>query len=329
MAVDRGALVAHSPLRSALELGRAVAVIRRLEFYVVELTIFTMPLLLVANSFRDLGSATVLEGLAMYFVLYALGDMVNCLADRDLDREYKQRLSRAVYRLGVPAVTALVVAETALGIGLAIHLSATTGRWAILGLVLVGVFLGLQYSLRPLHLKSRGIGHLICLWLLLYFLPMLCAALLLEDRLGAAVIALAAAYATAEMGIILVNTSEDLPEDRAAGVRTTTVALGLPGTLRLATLMAALGGAALCALWAVTFAQRDVAPAGYLTVLALAVTCVLVCLRLGALARAARADPDETAAVKLVKAHGALVPVAATAVGWVSVICGVIALVAR
>src|SRR5437588_72765 len=83
----------------------------------------------------------------------------------------------------------------------------------ILLLLAAGIFLGLQYSLGPIKFKGRGVGHLVCLWLLLYFLPMLYAALLIANILSASLVILAAAYATVEMGIILINTSEDFPED--------------------------------------------------------------------------------------------------------------------
>lgn len=316
--------------RSLLGLARAVAAIRRLEFYVVELTIFSIPLLVVARSTHDLTRGTVIEGLVMFFVLYSLGDMVNCLADRDLDSVYKTRLSRAVYRIGVRNVGALVVAESIIGLGLAAQLAASTGRWLILGLVVVGVFLGIEYSIRPVYFKGRGLGHLVCLWLLLYFLPMLCAALFVTSTLSVDIVEVAAAYATVEMGIILINTSEDLPEDRAAGVRTTTVALGLAPTIRLAGVMVTIGGAGFCAFWASTFANRGVTPLGYLALGALAVTCTVVLVRLVALGRGVRGHrDDEDAAIHLVKAHGKLVPVAATLVGWFGVGCGIVALGAR
>ncbi|MGH3620353.1 MAG: UbiA family prenyltransferase, partial [Sciscionella sp.] len=211
---------------------------------------------------------------------------------------------------------------------LAVHLSMVTGRWLILALVLVGVLLGLGYSLGPIHLKGRGLGHLACLWLLLFFLPMVCAALLVADP-SVAVLLVAAAYATVEMGIILVNTSEDLLEDRAARIRTTTVALGLTGTLGLASTMVGIGGAGFCAFWVVTYAERGVPPLGYLTAAVFAVVCVVVFARMVWLTRRVSARKnDEEAAVSLVKAHGPLVPIAATLVGWVGVLCAVTALTA-
>jgi 4-hydroxybenzoate polyprenyltransferase len=314
--------------RTVAGIGGSIAVIRRLEFYVVELTIFSIPLLVAARSLSALYSGTVLEGLVMYFVLYAVGDMANCMADRDLDATYKTRLSRAVYRIGPGKVAALVAVETIVGLGLAVHLSIVTGRWLILTLVVIGVFLGLEYSLGPVHFKRRGLGHLACLWLLLYFLPMLCAGLLVAGP-SASVLAVAAAYATVEMGVILINTSEDMIEDRAAGIRTTTVALGLNRTIRLAATMVLIGGAGFCAFWLADYDSNHVRPVGYLAVLVLAVTCGIVGERLVRLAAEVRAARSEDAAMRLVKAHGRLVPVAATLLGWVGVGCALVSLTAR
>jgi 4-hydroxybenzoate polyprenyltransferase len=142
-------------------------------------------------------------------------------------------------------------------------------------------------------------------------------------------VALAAAYATVEMGVILINTSEDLPEDRAAGIRTTTVALGLERTLRLAAGMVAFGGTAFCATWIALDAYHGVSPAGYIAVAALAVVTAFVLGRMLSLARAVARSESEQRAVRYVKDHGALVPVAATLIGWMGVICGVVVLGAR
>lgn len=309
--------------RSVLDVSRAVATIRRLEFYVVELTIFAMPLFVVADRFQDLRRGVVFEGLVMYFLLYAVGDMINCLADRELDVVYKTRFSVAVQRIGVRALAWLIAAQSVAGLALAVHLSIVTGRWQIVALVLVGLFLGLGYSLEPLRFKGRGLGHLTCLWLLLYFLPMLCAGLLIAGP-SAAVLAVAAGYATVEMGIVLVNTSEDLMEDRAAGIRTTTVAIGLPGTTRLAATLVAVGGAGFCGFWLVDFAVRHVPPAGYAAVGALVLACALVLARLIRLDRNVRAAADERDAMRFVRAAGKLVPVYATLVGWIGIGCAVI-----
>jgi 1,4-dihydroxy-2-naphthoate octaprenyltransferase len=299
-------------------------VVRRMEFYVVELTIFSMPVLVAARSIQELFSLIVLEGFIMFFVIYAMGDMINCLVDRELDASYKTRLSNAVYGLGVNNVRNLVIAEGVLALLLAIHLSFATGRWLILGLVLIGIFLGVQYSTGPIFFKSRGVWHLICLWLLLYFLPMLCASLFAQDTLTWQIIALAATYATVEMGIILINTSEDLPEDRAMGVRTTTVALGLNRTIALATGMVLVGGFGFILFWITLFGERSAPAWSYLAIAGLGVAWVFVLRSLWQLTQGVRQAKDEQKAIALVKARGMHVPIWATLMGWLGVVCATV-----
>jgi 4-hydroxybenzoate polyprenyltransferase len=315
-----------SPQR-ALAFAKSLLVIRRLEFFTVEITIFSMPLLVSVSSFGELLSPVVLEGYLVFFTLFSLGDMINCLADRDLDRTYKSRLSRAVDNLGVGFVTGLVIAEAVLSVVLGAHLAWVTGRWAVLGLVLLELVLAVEYSVGPLHFKSRGLAQLPCLWLILYFLPMALSALLVPGALTGPVLALAAAYATIEMGIILINTSEDLPEDLSQGLTTVTVALGLVGTLKLAAAMVMVGGAAFLGTWAYLWTCAGPSPWGYGSLLVVLAVCAYAALGVGRLCRRASACPAE--AIGLVKAHGGLVPLRATLVGWAGAACGILLLLAR
>jgi len=305
-----------------------MARIRRVEFLVVELTIFWMPILISISSLKQLGTWVCAEAFLLLFVLYALGDGINCLADRDLDAVYKTHLSRAVYELGVPFVTFLTVLEIVLALGLAIHLSWLTGKWIFLGLVSFGIFLGVGYSIRPLHFKSRGVGHLVCLWLLLYFVPMLYAALIVTDELSLAVAALAASYATVEMGVILVNTAEDYPEDLDAGIRTTVVALGLHRGIALASWMVAVGGASFVGTFCVLYFKAGISYPSYLAVALLAGVCVLVGRAIWRLARLTGTQaPSES--IQEVKRCGKRVPIWATAIGWGGVLCGAVLAVSR
>jgi 4-hydroxybenzoate polyprenyltransferase len=309
---------------AALTAVKNYMIVRRMEFYVVELTIFSMPVLVAARSIQELFSLVVLEGFIMFFVIYAMGDMINCLVDRELDASYKTRLSNAVYGLGVSNVRNLVIAEGVIALLLAIHLSFATDRWLILGLVLIGMFLGIQYSTGPIFFKSRGVWHLVCLWLLLYFLPMLCSSLFVQDNLTWQIVALAATYATVEMGIILVNTSEDLPEDRAMGVRTTTVALGLNRTIALATGMVLLGGMGFILFWISLYGQRTAPAWSYLAIAGLGAAWVFVLNSMWGLMRGVNQAANEHNAVALVKARGMHVPIWATMMGWLGVICATV-----
>ena len=304
--------------------------IRRMEFYVVELTIFGMPVLVAARSASDVFNLVVIEGLIMFFFIYAMGDIINCLVDRDLDATYKTRLSSGVYGLGVNTVRNIVIASGVISLVLAVHLSLVTGRWMILGLVLIGMFLGISDLVRPFFLSSHAASCTsVCLWLLLYFLPMLCASLFVQDTITWQIVALAAAYATVEMGIILVNTSEDLPEDRAEGVRTTTVALGLHRTIMLATAMVMVGGIGFILFW-ISFYRSIPAPTwSYLVIAGLGIAWIWVLRSIWSLMRGVKNAKTEQSAIALVKACGMLVPVWATMVGWLGVLCGIVALIVR
>ncbi len=297
-------------------------VIRRPEFMIVEATIFSMPILVAAGGVERVANKVVLEGLLLFFVLYSLGDMINCLADRDLDSIYKTRLSSAVYGLGVGFVRKLVLAEGVAAFLLGVRLAWISGQWLLFALVLGGIFLGVEYSIGPFYFKSRGVGHVVCLWLLLFFLPMLYAAMLVSSALTPVVVLMAAAYSTIEMGIILINTSEDLPEDRAMGVRTTTVSLGLARTLKLSALMVLSGGGVLIAVWLYLFQQIRTSILAYGALAGLVGAWAYVFQSIFGLALRV-GKSEEQPGVVMVKAHGAKVPVWATAVGWMSVMCGI------
>ena len=222
--------------------------IRRLEFRIAEIPILAIPVLLSVSSGAAFRTASFWEGVFLFFLLFAFGDMINCLADRDLDAVYKKSLSQAVYGLGVPFVKFQVGAACVVAALIAAHLSWRLDRWALLGMVIVGLALGAAYSVAPVRLKGRGVAGLICLWAIIFVGPMLLASLLVRPDFLADVTAVALAFGTLQMGVTLVNTAEDYPEDREAGVRTSVIALGLERGIRIALLLVLVGGACLLGL---------------------------------------------------------------------------------
>src|SRR5262245_5341129 len=99
---------------------RDLLIIRRIEFRIAEIPIVAMPALLINRSLAAFKTLTFWEGVLIFFFLFAFGDMINCLADRDLDAKYKPHLSRAVYNLGVPLVRFQVVLWAALAFALSV-----------------------------------------------------------------------------------------------------------------------------------------------------------------------------------------------------------------
>jgi 4-hydroxybenzoate polyprenyltransferase len=116
---------------------RDMLIIRRVEFRIAEIPIVAMPALLVNKNFAPLKTQSFWEGVLIFFFLFAFGDMINCLADRDLDAKYKPHLSRAVYNLSVPFVTFQVVLWALLALVLAGHVSWMLHRWQLLALTAI------------------------------------------------------------------------------------------------------------------------------------------------------------------------------------------------
>lgn len=233
--------------------------IRRVEFRIAEIPILLIPVFLLINDSAILKTFAFWEGVFIFFLLFAFGDMINCLADRDLDAVYKPHLSEAVYGLGVPFVTFQIIATAVLAIGLTIHLSLALDRRLILILVVAGLALGAAYSVKPVQLKGRGGLQLICLWTIIFVGPMLFVGLLVSARFSVEIIVFAAAFGTLQMGIILVNTAEDYPEDLAAGIKTTIVALGMPRGIALAFWLIVSGAIGVLMTLILLFWQRNIA----------------------------------------------------------------------
>lgn len=292
--------------------------IRRPEFLVAEVPIFLIPVFLSADhaSFRR---APLVEGAIVFYLLFNFGDMINCLYDRDLDARYKPHLSRAVYELGVRFVGWQIAVSALLALLLSAHLAFRTGHVLLVPLVAVGLFLGAAYSATPLRWKSGGILQVIDLWLVIFVGPMLFAATLVHPFPPLPVVAFAAAYATVQMGVILVNTAEDFPEDVEAGLKTTITALGLWRGISLAVAMTWLGGIGVVAILGALFRKEGVDLSSGGAVPAAAFGCLLSGIAVTRVrSRMPRGDFD--ASLRDVRRGGRLVPFWLTFVAWASLL---------
>lgn len=290
--------------------------IRRVEFRIAEIPIVAIPLFLLLRDTSALKTFYFWEGVFIFFLLFAFGDMINCLADRDLDAVYKPHLSEAVYGLGVRFVTFQIVATALFALALAIHLSWVLNRWTLAALVAIGLVLGAAYSVKPLQLKGRGLAQLLCLWLIIFVGPMLFIAYLVNAGLSLTVLIFAAAYGTLQMGIILVNTAEDYPEDLEAGITTSVVALGLHRGVELAFWLAGVGAVAVLITLELMLEERGITPAMRLiTLLPPLIACFYVLRSIARLKKSIKNKnlPDAIGRVKLA---AKAVPIWVTVVAW-------------
>jgi 4-hydroxybenzoate polyprenyltransferase len=296
---------------------RDLLIIRRVEFRIAEIPIVAIPALLMNKDLAPLKTQTFWEGVLIFFFLFAFGDMINCLADRDLDAKYKPHLSRAVYNLGVPFVTFQIVLWAVLALALAAHVSWMLHRWQLFALTAVGLALGAAYSVEPFRLKGRGLAQLACLWLIIFVGPMLMIATLFGTWPTPALVAFAMAYGAVQMGIILVNTAEDYPEDREAGVRTVIVSLGLPRGIGLASALATTGAAVMLVTLGTLYWVRGVPLLRSVALLPAAAACIWLTNAIRRLSREVKATPLEVGIAR-VKAAAKNVPAWVTVVAWTS-----------
>jgi alpha-ketoglutarate-dependent taurine dioxygenase/4-hydroxybenzoate polyprenyltransferase len=305
----------HGPERTWLDGVKDSIRIRRPEFMVAEIPILMIMAFLTG---REGALATTLfaEVVLLFFLLFHFGDMINCLADRDLDAVYKTHLSEAVKGLGVRNVKWQLALTVLSALGLAAHLAWVTRRPDVLGLVICGFALGSQYSVGPLRLKGRGLWQVAGLWAVIFVGPMLLVGRVLGAEPSPALLLLIGSYGAMQQGIVLVNTAEDLPEDRAAGIRTTAVSIGMNGCLALATLLVAAGGAGTLG------ALGWMAHAGRASLSALLVLGPLfgawawVLRRVGGTWRAAAARPTEESALAAMRPRARWMPLWITATAW-------------
>jgi 1,4-dihydroxy-2-naphthoate octaprenyltransferase len=279
--------------------------IRRMEYRIAELPLFLIPVLLTVRHESAFLSLEFWEGLVIFLFIFAFGDLLNCLVDRDLDATYKPKLSQAVYGIGVRGVKLQAALSAIAALALAVHLAWLRDRWLLVPATAFALFTAFAYSVPPLQLKGRGLWQLAFYWLGLFAGPMLFTAMLFRDLPGWEVIAVALSYGLFQTGVLLVNTAEDYPEDRQMGVRTVIIALGIRRGIWTAFFVAVLGsGSLLTAFQAIHF-HRRANSAGTIAfwmvaMLALTATCVATVVRRARLWNrvSCAAESDGIAAIK-------------------------------
>jgi len=294
--------------------------IRRPEFLPSEIPIVAVPMLLAMTHSSQFYRLEILEGVLLFFLYFHFGDMINCLADRDLDAKYKSHLSKAVYAIGVKYVIWQIVINASLATLFAVHLAWSLERWGIFWLYLTALFFAGEYSCGPLHLKSRGIWQIPCLWAILFFLPMTYLALIVNASPGWEFYVAVAAYGTMQVGIILVNTAEDYLEDKEMNLYTSTIFFGIPKSMMLANGMFFIGAGTLIAMFCLLFYQSKAAMLAYMVIFITAGAWLFIQYSLWRLYRKVlKADLEQS--VLLVKKEAKLVPVWLTGMAWASFFC--------
>ena len=241
--------------------------IRRPEYMRAEIPILGIPALLSASSISELWRLPAIEGTALFFLLFQLGDLVNCLLDREVDLHRKTHLAEAVTALGSTNVRIQIAISAALAMVLGLHLALTLDRLWLVGAAVIGVVLAASYTAPPLRLKSRGLWQLVAYVGLLFLGPMAIIAGIFAPLPSVPLLLVALTFGLQQTGILLINSAEDLDEDEREGIRTAAVTLGAAGTVRAALGLVVSGGLGLAVVL-----STWMGPLGFLTLAAMAST---------------------------------------------------------
>jgi 4-hydroxybenzoate polyprenyltransferase len=209
----------------------AFLVVSRAEFMVMGIPVIAISALLAASRPNDLmGDGAVRLGLltALWYLAYWISSQVNCLADYELDKQYKSRLPRSIDILkGPTTIWLMITVETVVASTIVVYLAISESRVGLVVLWVVGLFLIGAYSLEPLRFKRRGFLNLLTLSLILYFLPALYIYYAIAPHMKILPLLALLGFSTQMIGLLLVNQIEDYHEDKEMNVLTSSVRWGL------------------------------------------------------------------------------------------------------
>jgi 4-hydroxybenzoate polyprenyltransferase len=173
----------------------------------------------------------------------AVGAQLNSRCDYGLDltEPNKGYLVDHMDALGMAALNRALAIEFVAGLALLGLFLALRPAPALLALWIFGVSLAWAYSCPPLRLKSRSWLAMISLSLVLSVVPLLFVYNTFASSLSPLFLCFLAGHTCTIYGLIIPTEIRDYRSDKAAGVKTMTVALGMPGATVLAMILLCVG----------------------------------------------------------------------------------------
>lgn len=281
--------------------------IRRKEFFVAELPIFLIPLLMNISGAADFGNPLLYLGLLAIILLFNIGDMINCYTDYKLDSIFKSHLSNAVYELGRNNVKWQIILSGVLAMILTTIVAIRSDQLYLIPLTFVGTIIGLQYSAKPFKFKSRGLWQILCLWGIIFFGPMLYTAIITAGFPSLLQLAIFSLYGFHQMGIILLNTAEDYTEDKASGLNTIVIRLGLHRAMRFAWGLVIASGIGMQVTLALWLQSKQADSYLYLPIIVFTIGWLLIVSEFRKVVSKINKE-SETDAIKTIKKNGMKVP---------------------
>lgn len=260
---------------------RRLAVISRAEFLLPNLGSLIMGLAWGASP--PLSLVEMIISIMLSFTIInlssAIGAQANTISDYELDStdERKKELVEALDRFGHNRLKHVLIVEFAVTLALVVTFVLAKAKPDLLLLWIVGISLGYLYSAPPLRIKSRSWLAPVTLILVLAVFPILFAYLTFTSEVNPLFLLALAGLASTVYGVIIPTETRDYFGDKAMGIITLTVRLGLVKTSLLSIVLLSLGGTLIGGAFFVAFAYGHY-PLLSLSVFAIA-TADLIVLR--------------------------------------------------
>jgi 4-hydroxybenzoate polyprenyltransferase len=205
--------------------------VSRAEFLLPNLGSLIMGLAWGATPSTSIGDLVILIVLSFAIINLssAIGAQANTLSDRELDSkdERKKQLVDATNSFGASQLKKVLIVEFALTLVLVFLFTLIQQRPILLLLWIVGICLGCAYSLPPVRLKSRSWLAPISLILVLAFFPVMFAYYTFTAEMNPFFLMALTGLGLTVYGVIIPTEIRDYFGDRAMGIDTLTVHLGL------------------------------------------------------------------------------------------------------
>ena len=185
---------------------------------------------------------------ALVFVIITLvsafAAQVNTMADYELDSKdsRKKELVRAMSRLGRGKLKSFMVIELLLSLAFMLILFLIQRKPALLFMWMAAAFLAHAYSAPPLRLKSRSWLAVITLFIVLSILPISFVYHTFTSKLDTFFLLFLSGQALTVYGVIVPAEIRDYFVDKAIGIETMTVRLGLVKASLFSIVLLSVGG---------------------------------------------------------------------------------------
>ncbi len=224
---------------------KLLAIISRSEFLLPNLGSLIMGLAWGANPPLGLIDGVILIVLSFSIINLssAIGAQANTLSDYELDLkdERKKELVQALDSFGHKKVKTVLIIEFCLTLVLVSIFMLIQQKPILLPLWIIGISLGVAYSVPPFRLKSRSWVAPVSLILVLAIFPVLFAFYTFTFEINTFFLISLGGLALTIYGVIIPTEIRDYFGDKAMNIETMTVRLGLSGATSLGIILLSAG----------------------------------------------------------------------------------------